>query len=174
MVCDDNHDRVFARAAVRYGALAVDLLILAAVFFPVTRIVKGTWLMAAADHRWAHGWFVTDPLCLGFLAGMFAYFTVFEGWFGATPGKLVAGLRVIGRNGRRPGMVRSALRNLLRVIDGLPALGILAAVLIESSVERVRLGDRVADTRVVRSRRAVEEVRSIDAEAGPVAGRQVT
>ena len=139
----------------------MDLLVLSAVFFPVTRIVKGTWLMTAADHRWARGWFVTDPLCLGFLAGMFAYFTVFEGWFGATPGKLVAGLRVIARDGGR-------------LIDGLPALGILAAVLIESSVERTRLGDRVADTRVVRALSVFGSLRSLNSETGAMAGRCVT
>jgi hypothetical protein len=44
------------------------------------------------------------------------------------------------------------LRNLLRLVDGLPALGILGAYLIATSQERTRLGDRCADTRVVRRR----------------------
>jgi len=125
---------------------------MSAVFFPVTRVVKGTWVMAAADHQWARGWFVTDPLCLAFLLVMFLYFVLFEGLSGATPGKRVLGLRVVGADGTPVGLTRALVRNVLRVVDGLPALGIVAAVLIASSDERARFGDRVAETRVVRTR----------------------
>ncbi|MBD3367168.1 MAG: hypothetical protein GF405_03195 [Candidatus Eisenbacteria bacterium] len=141
-----------AGASVRLVAVLVDLLIMTLFFFPITRLVKGTWLMSAADHRWAAGWFVTDPLCIAFLIVMFVYFVLFEALAGATPGKLVSGVRVIGPDGGRPGLVRSLVRNLLRVVDGLPAFGILAAVLISTSEECARFGDRVAGTRVVRTR----------------------
>ncbi|MCG6963949.1 MAG: RDD family protein [Acidobacteria bacterium] len=142
----------YAGVAIRYLAILLDLMVLSAVFFPVTRIVKGTWIMSATDHRWAHGWFVTDPLCLIFLAVMILYFVLFEAFPGATPGKVAAGLRVRRPDGGRPGLTRSLVRNLLRVVDGLPALGILGAVLIATSSERTRLGDRLAQTRVVLSR----------------------
>jgi uncharacterized RDD family membrane protein YckC len=144
--------RRWAGVPSRLLAVVLDLVILSAVFFPVTRMVKGTWIMAPADHRWMRGWWITDPLCLAFLAAMFAYFLLFEGLLGATPGKRMTGLRVTGPHGEPPGVVRSAVRNLLRVVDGLPALGILGAVLISSSDERTRFGDRAAGTRVIHVR----------------------
>lgn len=142
----------YAGVPIRYLAILLDLLVLSAVFFPVTRLVKGTWMMSASDHRWVHGWFVTDPLCLAFLAVMFIYFVLFEAFSGATPGKMAAGLRIVRPAGGRPGLTRSFVRNVLRLVDGLPALGILGAVLIATSRERTRLGDRLARTRVVLNR----------------------
>jgi uncharacterized RDD family membrane protein YckC len=140
---------VYVGVLPRFLAVVLDVVLLSAAFFPVARIVKGTWIMHAADHRWARGWFVTDPLCLVFLVAMFLYFVLFEGLAGATPGKRAVRLRVTGPDGGRPGLTRALVRNVLRVVDGLPALGILGAALIASSPERTRLGDRVASTRVV-------------------------
>jgi uncharacterized RDD family membrane protein YckC len=144
---------VYAGIAVRLSAVALDVLVMSAVFFPVTRLVKGTWVMTASEHRWAAGAFVTDPLCLVFLLVMFLYFVLFEGLAGATPGKRALGLRVVGTYGGEAGLTAALLRNVLRMVDGLPALGIVAAVLIASSPEKARFGDRVAETRVVRANR---------------------
>ncbi len=141
-----------AGVSIRLLAMVLDVLFLSAVFFPVTRIAKGTWIMNAADHRWVRGWFVTDPLCLVFLVVMFLYFVLFEGLSGATPGKRVLRLRVVGADGGPAGLTRALVRNALRVVDSLPALGILAALLIASSQDRTRFGDRVAATRVVHVR----------------------
>lgn len=152
MVREPDRWSEYAGVGVRYLALLVDLLLLSAVFFPVTRLVKGTWIMSAADHRWVSGWFVTDPLCVVFLAAMALYFVLWEGLVAATPGKMALGLRVVRPDGRPPGLPRAFVRNALRLVDGLPAFGILAAVLIATSRERTRLGDRVADTRVVHPR----------------------
>ena len=133
----------------RFLALTVDYLIFAAVFFPVTRVVKGVWLMGAGDHRWAGTVFITDPLCLGFLVLMLFYFVLLEGLAGATFGKRLVGLRIVSVDGRRPGLARALWRNLLRFVDGLPALNIVGIVLILTSPERARFGDRVAGTRVL-------------------------
>ncbi|MEW6336463.1 MAG: RDD family protein [Acidobacteriota bacterium] len=142
----------YAGAMPRALALVLDVAVLSAVFFPVTRVVKGTWVMTASDHQWSRGWLVTDPLCLAFLLVMLLYFVVFEAFVGGTPGKLVLRLRVVGADGSPVGLRRAIVRNLLRVVDSLPALGILGAVLIASSNERTRIGDRVAGTRVIRGR----------------------
>jgi uncharacterized RDD family membrane protein YckC len=128
------------------------MILLSCVFFPVTRIVKGTWIMSAADHRWVRGWFVTDPLCLVFLVAIFLYFVFLEGFAGGTVGKRLMRLRVIGTDGARAGLGKALLRNILRVIDGLPAVGILGAILIAGSPDRARFGDRVAGTRVIHTR----------------------
>ena len=135
----------------RFLALVIDLALLVALFLPVTQLVKGVWIMGAADHRWAWGLFITDPLCLAFLAVMFLYFVLLEGLAGATLGKRLLGLRVIKEDGGKPGLPKSAARNLLRLVDGLPALNLVGAVLILRSAERARFGDRVAGTRVVHS-----------------------
>jgi uncharacterized RDD family membrane protein YckC len=144
----------FAGLIVRFLALAVDLLLLSCVFFPVTRIVKGKWLLSASDHQWSQGWLVTDPLCLAFLVVMFLYFVLFEALMYGTPGKRILRLRVVALGGARAGLQKSLVRNVLRVVDGLPAFGILGAVLILRSEDRARVGDRVAGTRVIRIRRA--------------------
>jgi uncharacterized RDD family membrane protein YckC len=149
MAPDQMH---FAGLLPRFLALLVDLIVFCAVFFPATRLVKGVWLMSATDHRWASGLFVTDALCLGFLMVMLLYFVLLEGLAGATLGKRALGLRVEKAEGGTPGLAKGLLRNLLRVIDGLPALGILGIILIATSPERTRLGDRVAGTRVIRAR----------------------
>jgi uncharacterized RDD family membrane protein YckC len=134
----------------RFLALLLDFLLFCACFFPVTRLVKGVWLMSPKDHNWVHGWFISDPLCLAFLALMVLYFVLLEGCLGATLGKWVLGLRVVGTNGRRPGLWKSLLRNVLRLVDSLPTLNILGVILIQRSPERARFGDRVAGTRVIR------------------------
>jgi len=57
----------YAGLLARFGALVIDFPALSAIFFPITRMVKGVWLTSASDHRWASGWVVTDPICLVFL-----------------------------------------------------------------------------------------------------------
>ncbi len=144
-----TNDTRYAGLIVRFCALAIDFLLFCAVFFPVTRIVKGVWLMSANDHRWAHGWVVFDPICAVFLAIIVLYFVVLEGLLGATLGKWVAGIRVVRLDRGKPGLVRSLGRNLLRMVDGLPAFNIIGVVLILRSPEKARFGDRWAGTRVV-------------------------
>jgi hypothetical protein len=69
----DRDEGRYAGLGIRFAALVIDTLLFGAVFFPVTRLVKGVWLMSAGDHRWSVGLFITDPLCLAFLAVMVAY-----------------------------------------------------------------------------------------------------
>lgn len=144
----------FAGLWIRGAALALDWLVFCAVFFPITRVVKGVWVMSSADHRWSLGGFVSDPLCLYFLVAIIAYFMLLEGFVGATVGKLLLRLRVVGTGGERIVMVQSVVRNALRVVDSLPVLNLLGIVLILTSPEKARFGDRVARTRVVRTGRA--------------------
>ncbi|UCD62941.1 MAG: RDD family protein [Candidatus Zixiibacteriota bacterium] len=139
----------YAGLGLRFLALAIDLVILSMVFFPLTRIVKGVWIMSSTDHLWGYGWLITDPLCIAFLVAIFIYFVMMEGFLGATVGKLVLRLRVVGDNGSNPGVARALVRNLLRLVDGLPAFNILGVVLILSSPQKARFGDRIAGTRVV-------------------------
>ncbi len=144
----------YAGVWIRFAALLLDFLLLSTFFFPVTRLVKGVWLMQPSDHRWNFGWFVSDPLCLAFLAVIFLYFSLLEGLAGDTLGKWILGLRVVRPGKDRPGFGRGVVRNVLRLVDVLPVLNILGVFLIATSPERTRFGDRVANTRVVFARRS--------------------
>ena len=141
---------IYAGLGSRFLALLIDGLLLTAVFFLATRIVKGVWLMAPSDHLWRVGWFITDPLCMIFLMVIFIYFVVLEGVFGRTVGKRFLGLQVVREGAGNPGLLRALLRNLLRLVDGLPAFNILGVVLIMVSPEKARVGDVVAGTRVIK------------------------
>ena len=149
-------DRTYAGVLPRFTALAADIVLMSCVFFPVTRVVKGTWVMSASDHDWVRGSFVSDPLCLSFLVVMFLYFVLLEGLFGATVGKRLMRLRVVNVEGGRAGLGRSLIRNILRVIDSLPTMGLVGAILIAATPDSARVGDLVAGTRVVRVRPASE------------------
>ncbi|MBN1582660.1 MAG: RDD family protein [Anaerolineae bacterium] len=149
-----QEDVRYATLGQRFWALLIDFCVFCVLFFPITRLVKGVWLMSPSDHRWVYGLFITDPLCLVFLVVMFLYFVLLEGWFGATLGKWALGLRVIDQNGKKPGLAKSTTRNVLRLIDGLPAFSLLGIILILRSADRTRLGDRVAKTWVICMRMA--------------------
>jgi uncharacterized RDD family membrane protein YckC len=142
----------YAGLWIRFSALAIDGLLWCAIFFPVTRLIKGVWLMSPGDHNWVSGWFIFDPLCLAYLVAIFCYFSLLEGFFGATVGKWIVGVRVADLGGGHPGLVRGLVRNFLRLVDGLPAFCILGIVLIVTSPEHARLGDRLAGTRVLHRR----------------------
>lgn len=84
------------------------------------------------------------------------YFALFEAfWNGQTPGKRLIGLRVIQQTGRPIGLFESMARNLLRVIDYLPAFYFAGAVTIFCTRRQQRLGDLVAGTLVVHERKIV-------------------
>ncbi len=86
---------------------------------------------------------------LGLFVLIFAYFWLFEGLLGATPGKLLLGIRVKRVDGGSCGLVEALVRNLLRVVDAL-LFYLVAAVLVWSNDKRQRLGDMAAKTVVVR------------------------
>ncbi len=142
----------YAGLGKRFLALLIDFLLFCSAFFPITRIAKGVWLMSPNDHNWVNGWFIFDPLCLIFLILMALYMVLLEGLVGATVGKWAVGLRVIGTDGRVPGLWKSILRNSLRLVDSLPTLNILGVILIARSEERARFGDGIAGTRVIQVR----------------------
>jgi uncharacterized RDD family membrane protein YckC len=83
-----------------------------------------------------------------------SYFVLVEWlWNGQTIGKRIYGLRVIGEDGAPAGFVAVLVRNLLRMVDFLPAfygVGLLAIIL---SSKSQRLGDLAAGTYVVRAPR---------------------
>jgi len=68
---------------------------------------------------------------------------------GRTPGKRIAGVRLVTREGDIPGAGPLLLRNIFRILDSLPAcylVGLIAVVLTE---HHVRIGDLAAGTLLV-------------------------
>lgn len=108
------------------------------------------------------------------------YFIFFEwAWHGQTPGKRLLGIRVIRVDGTGIQFAQSAVRNILRVADGLPimmapipmletvvlpyGLGFLISI---CNREQRRLGDLVAGTLVVHIERRRPLVQAMAARSG--------
>src|SRR2546430_9143585 len=77
------------------------------------------------------------------------YYTVFEGFFGATLGKRLTGLRVTDLEGRRISWQGSIVRNIARLLDVLPFAYLLGGILTLVTRRHQRLGDLLAGTVVV-------------------------
>jgi uncharacterized RDD family membrane protein YckC len=86
---------------------------------------------------------------------------------GRTPGKRINGLRVVMDGGEPVGLRASAVRNLLRLLEGPPALYVPAIVAILATRRNQRLGDLAAGTLVVREPRGPRRRRRRSATAEP-------
>jgi len=95
---------------------------------------------------------------IGFLA-VFGYFVLFECLnAGRSPGKALTGLRVVRVDGGPVGVRASVLRNVGRLVDLLPSLYAVGAVLILVTRNNQRLGDLLAGTLVIRERGAASRL----------------
>ena len=149
-------------------------------FAALVDFVVATFLVIGVTSLWAvleavlprglffatQGLFVLVTLLLAW-----SYFIVLEWlWEGRTLGKRMFGLRVISADGSPASFTAVLIRNLLRIVDFLPAfygLGLLAIVL---SSRSQRLGDLAAGTFVVRAPRPridLLSLRTIAASGGP-------
>jgi len=133
-------------AVIRRGvAWLLDILFLSIFFFPATFLYSGKWIMGPEEHLWG----ISDPICLVFLFVIFAYLILMEAYVGWTIGKRILGMRVVDGSGEKIGLSKSIIRNILRLVDGLPAFNVLGIVLIAISKREQRFGDRIAKTYVV-------------------------
>jgi uncharacterized RDD family membrane protein YckC len=95
------------------------------------------------------------------LFGMVFFDVLFEVRSGGrTPGKRALGLRVVMKDGRPVGLRASAVRNLLRLIEGLPLSYVPAIISILATRSNQRLGDLAAGTVVVHERSATAAARA--------------
>jgi uncharacterized RDD family membrane protein YckC len=80
----------------------------------------------------------------------FLYHPIFELLLGGrTPGKILAGIRIVDQSGRTPSAMQIVLRNVFRLIDSLPALYALGLLLSFFGHARARVGDLAAGTVLV-------------------------
>ena len=127
-------------------AFLLDFVFLSIFFFPATYLYSGKWMMGPEEHLWG----ISDPICLVFLFIIFAYFILMEAYVGWTVGKRIVRMKVVDEAGNKIGLSKSIVRNLLRLVDGLPAFNILGIVLIYASAKGQRFGDRIARTYVAK------------------------
>jgi uncharacterized RDD family membrane protein YckC len=144
----------------RFLAMAIDTLIQVAAYLII--IVLFLLILPAGFSLFTFLPKVLGPaiaIFLGF-ATYWGYFALFESlWNGQTPGKRVAGIRVIKESGRPISAYEAIARNLLRTVDMQPGIlyGIGLACMMLNKQSR-RLGDFVAGTVVVHEK-PTEEIR---------------
>jgi uncharacterized RDD family membrane protein YckC len=130
----------------RSGAALIDVALLTGVFVIFILMVgeirtQGEY-SATLNGAWS----------LVYLAVVLAYYFVFEVTVGQTVGKRLLGLRVVRADGSRPSAAAIAVRTLLRLVDWLPLLYLVGFVaMLATGVQRQRLGDLAAKTRVARA-----------------------
>src|SRR5262245_1760581 len=87
---------------------------------------------------------------------LWGYYIVFElVWNGQSIGKRAIGLRVVREGGRPVTFVSSAIRNLIRIVDFLPAFYGIGVIVMFVDRRARRLGDLAGGTLVVKERRGV-------------------
>ena len=122
-------------------------------------LLAGAWLLAAVYvlrlNLAAH----SANALLGYLPAALIYFLyhpiVEVAARGRTPGKRMAGVALVDRNGGTPGTAALLIRNIFRLIDCLPALYLVGLVSCILTAHRVRIGDIAAGTLLI----------SVDADA---------
>jgi uncharacterized RDD family membrane protein YckC len=154
-------DLVLAGLGSRFAAALVDLTL-------KFLLIGAAWLLLALLLHTDLG------LALGSIMSFLIYFgydVAFEVLGGGrTPGKRLAGLRVLRDDGRPIDLLSSCIRNVVRLIDGLPLLYLPAMVSILVTTNNQRIGDLAARTIVVRDPKAKATKNAEPAFAAPPPG----
>lgn len=142
----------------RFLACALDtvLIIVMMLFvnFALAAFISAAELVAGEGQS-AGTWLAAIFGLLNF-ALFWGYYIFFETlWSGQTPGKRRNGLRVIRRDGTPITASESVVRNLVRLIDWMPALYGVGVVTMFIDGQSRRLGDLAANTLVVRDRESI-------------------
>jgi uncharacterized RDD family membrane protein YckC len=129
----------------RFVALVVDLLLVLGLSGVVTQLTRGALPGAL-------GIVVEALVVLVLTWGYHVYFEIRHQ--GQSPGKRIAGIRVVDGRGLPLSLEQSFVRNVIRVLDALPIGYALGALVCQLDRHHRRLGDIAADTLVVREREA--------------------
>lgn len=151
-------ERELAGLGSRFAAALLDILIQIAIFAAV-----GIGLAAARPGPDT----VVVVVLVTWVALLWVYPIAFEtGLGGQTPGKRAARIRVVRSDGRPVSFLPVLVRNLLRIVDLLPSMYAVGAVLILVTPRGQRLGDLAAGTVVVYET-PVPEPQELAFEHGP-------
>lgn len=144
----------YCGVGIRAVALAVDALVWFALFFVATLPVAAFTGDLQVTEAGVNAHLTGTPGQVAFvlwLALSLAYHTITESKYGRTAGKYLVKIEVAGADGTQPSLRTSLVRNVARLVDVLPFFYVVGIVLAVASDRHRRLGDRLADTVVVRS-----------------------
>lgn len=135
----------------RVGAALIDVIIWVILFFVFSAAfgtITATQQPNGATYQQAN---LTGLPFLVYVCLWILYFVVLEWRFGATLGKLAAGVRVRSADGKPITLQQSVVRNLLRIVDAFPFFIPYLAGLVIATIDknRQRVGDKAAKTVVV-------------------------
>ena len=117
-----------------------------------TQCLRGVMFggLESTDISWLGGLALALYALLNF-AVFWGYYMLFELlWSGQTPGKRVAKTRVLRTDGNPARTSEVAVRNLVRIVDFLPALYAIGFIVMFFNRQSRRLGDYAAGTLVIR------------------------
>ena len=147
-------DVVLAGLGSRFAAYAIDFVIQLVALFCFFQVLN---YLAGPNPDETSSLLADGAAALFVLVDFMGYFVIAEMLsHGRSPGKQLAGLRVVLVGGQPVGFLGSLLRNVLRIVDFLPIVNVLGSVLILSTSRNQRLGDLAAGTVVIRERLAAE------------------
>lgn len=133
----------------RFAALTIDFILLYIIYWFLMIAYRGVALENAAGP--VPAWGLHGLIFHGlFLLVAFLYFFLFESVAYATPGKLICRLTVRSSDGNPPRITQCFVRNLIRPLDLLLLPTLIPSACMEWTGHRVRLGDALARTLVIR------------------------
>src|SRR3972149_10414808 len=116
----------------RLVAQVVDTVVLVILFFLVGFVMSGSFTFEYQGEA-------AYPFIAAYVLVAFLYYILLEGLTGATLGKKLVKIKVVRENGSPCGLGPALVRNILRIIDGLPFLYIIGMILISRSDKKQRL-----------------------------------
>ncbi|MFZ5446182.1 MAG: RDD family protein [Myxococcota bacterium] len=133
----------------RAMAYLVDVALLGAV--ALVAYFVGTFFIDPVQVALDMSGLVRSVTAIAVFAGLWVYWTAMEvAWHGQTPGKRLVRIRVVRLDGSPVTVFSSAVRNLLRVVDFMPACYPVGLVTMLIDRRHRRLGDLLAGTVLVR------------------------
>lgn len=127
-------------------AWVIDVFVMLAAIVAVFRLIQPLATVL--------GGFATALMFVAVFLVQWWYTALLEWWWGGrTVGKRIVGLRALSEDGVRMSFIQSTIRNLVRIVDLLPALYLVGGVSVLLDRHQRRLGDLAAGTVVVKERR---------------------
>jgi uncharacterized RDD family membrane protein YckC len=137
--------------AIRFVAILIDYFIITIIvgLLVLPFLAAALAATAVSENVSTFAWGSVAIASLIGLAIWFLYFTLLEGHYGQTVGKMALSIKVVREADGKPiDYSEAAVRTVLRIIDGLFDY-LLGAIFIWTSDQNQRLGDRAAHTVVV-------------------------
>lgn len=132
--------------------VAVQVIVLMIVSYIAGALGVFTTLLGPVFYEWVYSLVMVASFAVPILYAMVLEWF----WRGQTVGKWLLRLRVVDENGLRLQFTQVAIRNLLRIVDSLPALYVVGGIACVVSQKGQRLGDFAANTVVIRTPKIAE------------------